>query len=90
MTVIRIEPGQVSNVGSQFLSKSSELEGLVAQARSLMSSLEGQFTGQRATRIFQEWEQMQPSLTSAIQALQQAGNLLQRAATSFESTDSGL
>ncbi len=87
---IRIDTGQVSNVGSQFMGRQSDLEALVVQARSLMSSLEGQFTGNRAQRIFQEWQAMQPSLNAAIQSLGQAGQLLQRASTAFGEADSGL
>ena len=87
---IRIDPGQVSGVGSQFMCRQSDLEALVTQARSLMSSLEGQFTGQRAQRIYQEWDGMQPSLNAAIQSLGQAGQLLQRASTAFSETDSGI
>lgn len=87
---IRIDTGQVASVGSQFMGRQSDLEALVTQARSLMNSLEGQFTGNRAQRIFQEWEQMQPSLNAAIQSLGQAGQLLQRASQAFSETDSGL
>ncbi len=86
---IRIDTGQVSGVGSQFMARQSDLEALVAQARSLMNSLEGQYTGMRAQRTFQEWQGMQPSLNAAIQSLGQAGQLLQRAATAFGETDSG-
>lgn len=87
---IRIDTGQVQGVGTQFMSRQSDLEALVTQARALMNSLEGQFTGTRAQRIFQEWQQMQPSLNSAVQSLGQAGQLLQRASTAFSETDSGL
>jgi uncharacterized protein YukE len=55
-----------------------------------MNNLEGQFTGNRAQRIYQEWQGMQPSLNAAIQALGQAGQLLQRAGTAFSEADNGL
>jgi WXG100 family type VII secretion target len=87
---IRIDTSQVAGVGSQFMGRQSDLEALVTQARSLMNSLEGQFTGNRAQRIFAQWQEMQPSLNAAIQSLGAAGQLLQRAATAFGETDSGL
>ena len=87
---IRIDTGQVAGIASQLMARQSDLEALVLQARSLMASLEGQFTGNRAQRIFMEWEQMQPSLDAAIQSLGQAGQLLQRSSVAFSETDSGL
>jgi len=69
MTVIRIDPGEVTSTGTQFHSKRGELEGMIQQARSLMNSLRGQFTGQRANTIFGEWEGMQPRLTAAVETL---------------------
>ena len=88
MTIIRLDPAVVEGTGSQFISRRADLEGLVSQAKSLMNSLQGQFTGQRATRIFSEWDQMQPNLQNAIQSLQVAGDLLKRAAAEFSSVDS--
>jgi WXG100 family type VII secretion target len=90
MTVIRIDTAQVESTGSQFISKRGELEALVSQAKSMMTTLQGQFTGTRAQRIFSEWEGMQPSLQSAIQTMEQAGTLLKRAATDFGQADMGL
>jgi len=88
MAVIRIDPAQVTSTGNQFTAKSTELSSLVQQARGLMNSLQGQFTGQRASMIFSEWEQMQPSLQNAIQTLSMAGDLLKRASIDFQSADS--
>ncbi|HPC05752.1 MAG TPA: WXG100 family type VII secretion target [Anaerolineaceae bacterium] len=89
MTVIRIDPGQVETTGNQFNSKSDELNALIGQANSLMTSLEGAFTGQRATAIFGEWKSMQPGLKNAVETLRQASVLLKRAATDFRAADSG-
>lgn len=89
MTVIRIDTGDVEAKGSQFLAKRGDLESLVSQAKSLMSSLEGQFTGQRASAIFSEWGGMQPNLQAAIDTLQQAGDLLKRASVDFTTADTG-
>jgi WXG100 family type VII secretion target len=88
MTVIRIDPGEVTATGTQFHSKRGELEGMIQQARGLMNSLRGQFTGQRANTIFGEWEGMQPRLTAAVETLQMAGDLLRRASEDFAAVDS--
>ena len=89
MAEIRINPDQVDSTGGQFTSKSNELSSLVQQANSLMSNLEGVFTGQRASAIFNEWHGMQPSLKNAVETLTQASTLLKRAASDFRAADSG-
>ena len=90
MAKIIADPSQLQATGSQFLTKRGDLEALVSQANSLMNSLQGQFAGQRATRIYGEWGGMQPNLTAAIQTLQAAGDLLKRASADFAQADSGL
>ena len=87
MTVIRIDPGEVTASGTQFHSKRGELEALIQQSRGVMNNLRGQFTGQRANTIFGEWEGMQPRLTAAVETLQLAGDLLRRAAEDFAAVD---
>lgn len=88
MTDIRINPDQVDSVSSQFASKRGELEGLVGQANSMMSSLQGAWTGARATKTYNEWESLKPSLTTAIQTLQHASDVLKAAASDFRAADS--
>ncbi len=88
MADIRINPDQVDSVSSQFASRRGELESLVGQANSLMSSLQGAWTGSRATKTFNEWESLKPSLNTAIQTLQHASDVLKSAATDFRNTDS--
>lgn len=88
MAEIRINPEQVETTGNQFNSKADELNALVSQANSLMTSLEGAFTGQRATAIFGEWRGMQPGLKNAVETLRQASILLKRAAADFRAADS--
>ncbi|RME57024.1 hypothetical protein D6779_09550 [Candidatus Parcubacteria bacterium] len=87
MTRITIDTAQVTQVGVQFQAKSNELAALHQQAKSLMNSLQGQFMGNRANRIFGDWESMQPSLLNAIETLEIAGNLLKKAAADFAATD---
>jgi WXG100 family type VII secretion target len=88
MVEIRVNPDQVDNTGKQFATKRGELEALISQANSLMNSLQGAFTGSRASAIFAEWNSMQANLKNSVQTLQQASDLLKRAATDFRSADS--
>ena len=88
MADIRINPDQVDSVSSQFGSKRGELEALVGQANSLMASLQGAWTGERAQKTYQEWEALKPSLTNAVQTLQTASTMLKGAANAFRTADS--
>ena len=88
MTVIRIEPGEVTRTGNDFQKMSVDVESLVSRAKGVMSSLESQFTGARASKIYSQWHEMEPSLKSAIDTLQSAGRLLSSAAEDFSSVDS--
>ena len=87
MTVIRIEPGEVTRTGTDFRNMSGDVESLVSRAKGVMSSLEGQFTGARASKIYSQWHEMEPSLQSAINTLRSAGDLLASAAQDFSSAD---
>ncbi len=64
-----------------------EVQGLVTQARGMMSNLRSQFTGLRADKIFNDWESMQRGLDAAIQSLENAGTLLNRAGQEFHDVD---
>jgi WXG100 family type VII secretion target len=87
MAEIRINTAEVSNVGGQFSSKANELRSLIQQARSMMSNLQSGFTGNRATKIFGEWESMQKGLDGAAASLDQAATFLKNAATDFATAD---
>jgi WXG100 family type VII secretion target len=87
---ILVNTEQVRMTGGEFLKKKAELEELLARARSQMDALQSEFKGMRATKIHQEWTDMIPGLQQAITNLEQAGNLLNRAATDFTQVDSAL
>lgn len=87
MAVIRIDPGEVETTGGKFIDMQSQVEGLVSQARTMMDTLQSQFLGARAKKIFDQWGGMQSSLTSAINTLQEAGTLLNNAAKDFREVD---
>ena len=88
MTVIRIDPGDVTKTGSDFRNMSGDVESLVSRAKGMMGSLESQFTGARATKIYGQWHDMLPSLQAAVNTLQSAGDLLASASQDFFSADS--
>lgn len=87
MSVIRIDPGEVTKTGGDFRNMSGDVEGLVSRAKGMMSSLESQFTGTRAGKIFDQWREMMPSLQAAINTLQSAGDLLSSASKDFSDAD---
>lgn len=87
MTMIQIDPGEVSNTGTQFNTMRDQVQELVTRASGLMNTLESQFKGSRATRIFGEWHEMLPRLQSGVQSLEMAGTLLNRAAADFHEAD---
>ena len=87
MSIIQIDPTEVQGTGGQFIAMQGEVESLVSRARSIMNTLEGQFTGIRPGKIFGEWRDMQGSLTSAMETLGRAGTLLNRAAEDFSEAD---
>lgn len=88
MPQILVDPDQVDSTSTQFSTKRGELDTLIQNARTMMNNLQASFKGTRATAIMGEWNNMQTSLTNATAALQQAGDLLKRAATDFRSADS--
>ena len=87
MTDIRINPDDVTRTGTDFGKMSNEVEGLVSRAKGIMSSLESQFTGARATKIYGQWHDMEPGLRSAVDTLKSAGDLLGSAARDFDAAD---
>ena len=87
MSVIRIEPGEVTRTGNDFRNMSGDVEALVSRAKGVMSSLESQFTGGRATKIYGQWHEMMPSLQAAANTLKSAGELLASAAEDFSNAD---
>ena len=44
MSIIQIDPTEVQGTGGQFIAMQGEVESLVSRARSMMNTLEGQFT----------------------------------------------
>lgn len=87
MTQISINTDEVVSAASRFDKERGDLEALLGNARALMNNLQGQFKGQRAQKIFGTWQDIQPSLNGAVQALEAAGKLLKQAAADFSQAD---
>jgi WXG100 family type VII secretion target len=88
MPQILVDPDQVDSTGAQFSTKAGELDSLIQNARTMMTNLQASFKGQRSTAIMGEWQNMQTNLNNATATLQQASDLLKRAATDFRTADS--
>jgi WXG100 family type VII secretion target len=89
MTQIAIDTAQVESTGGQFETKSQELSALKNKANTDMNNLMASFKGNRATKIHEQWQQMQPQLDKAMETLQNAGALLKQAAQDFRTVDGG-
>ena len=87
MTLIQIDTGQVSNTGNKFVQLRNEVDSLITNAKNMMGELEMQFKGQRAHRIFEQWQEMLPRLQAASETLQGAGDLLSQASEAFRMVD---
>lgn len=85
---IEIDVAQVQDYSTQFTNKSQELEQLRQNANNMANQLAAAWRGQRANAFQGDWQQMTPQIQNAIQVLQQAAQLLQRAATDFGAADS--
>jgi WXG100 family type VII secretion target len=89
MTQISINTDEVTSAASRFDKERGDLETLLGNTRTLMNNLQGQFKGQRAQKVFGTWQDIQPNLNGAVQALDAAGKLLKQAASDFSQADSG-
>jgi uncharacterized protein YukE len=88
MPLIQIDTDHVRETGNQFNSMRNQVGELVNRANGLMTSLESQFKGARAGRIFEDWREMLPRLQAGVESLEMAGTLLTRAASDFFDVDS--
>jgi WXG100 family type VII secretion target len=89
MAQILVDPDQVDSTSAQFNTKRGELDTLINNARTMMNNLQASFKGQRSNAIMGEWQGMQSNLNNAVASLQQASDLLKRAAADFRSADAG-
>lgn len=87
MSVIHVNLDEVRRTGESFNRMHGEVSQLVGTAKSQMGNLESQFKGARASKIFGQWQEMQPSLDAAMRTLEAAGRLLSTAASDFEAVD---
>lgn len=87
MTQITINTEEVSSASSRFDKERGDLESLLANTRAMMNNLQGQFKGRRAHKVFGAWEEMQPGLNGAVQAMETAGKILKQAAADFSQAD---
>jgi WXG100 family type VII secretion target len=87
MTQITINTDEVTGASSRFDKERGDLELLLGSTRAMMNNLQAQFKGRRAQKVFGAWQDMQPSLNNAVQALETAGKILKQAAADFSQAD---
>jgi WXG100 family type VII secretion target len=88
MAGIKIDPQEVDGYGSQFKTSSTQVQELLNQVQSKVSILQGgAWAGNRANKFYGDWGTMKPQIVKAIETLNQAGDLLKKAASDFAITD---
>ena len=85
--MIRIEPGEVRDTGGRIKRKKEELEEIIKDAKRKMDSLREGFKGKRSDKIYGRWEQIYPDIQKSFVCLEEAGRLLETAASDFEQVD---
>lgn len=87
MAQIIISPEELDSIGTQFYTKSQELQSLIAQSNNLVASTMANWKGQRAGKFSGDWESMKKNLEASVQTLQQTSELLKRAGSDFRAAD---
>ena len=89
MAGIKIDPTQVDSYGSKFKTSSTQVQELLGSVQGIVGSLQGgEWQGNRANSFYTDWGAMKPQIVKAIETLNQAGDLLKKAAKDFSITDS--
>jgi WXG100 family type VII secretion target len=87
MPHITINTEEVTQHGSQFETRASELEALLQAANTAANTLSSNWKGNRANRFQNDWQSMTPQLRNAIEVFRQAGVMLRQAANDFGAVD---
>jgi WXG100 family type VII secretion target len=87
MPQILVTPENVEKTGNDIISKKQELEETVKRANSLVQSLKGEFKGNLANQVYGRWDEIYKDMPKAFERLQEAGDLLKRAAAAFRQVD---
>lgn len=88
MTTIRIDTSQINVTGGQYHAKMNDLLSLVNQADTVINSFHRLYDGSNAQLYYDEWQDLQPSLSEMVQALSDAGDLLKQISYAFSMVDS--
>jgi WXG100 family type VII secretion target len=85
--MIKIDPGEVRNTGTQVSRKKQELLETLDKVQQVMQTLEQNFQGQRSKHILDQWNEIRGRLPKSFEDLQRVDDLLKRAADQFEEVD---
>jgi WXG100 family type VII secretion target len=87
MALIQITPENVQNTSNDFSRKEQDIEAMNNAAINMMNNLRNEFKGNRANKIFAEWEGIIPKLKEAQASLTTASQILKEAANAFSQAD---
>lgn len=87
MPQILVTPENVEKTGQDIINKKQELEEIIKRANSMVQALKGEFKGNLANQVYGRWDEIYKDLPRAFERLQEAGDVLKKAATSFRQVD---
>jgi len=90
MGIIRVTPDQLAQISSQVNSGASSIESQLASLGSTVSTLQGEWQGAAEAQFESLWQQWQKGASDIQQALTGISNLLNKAAQSYEETESAI
>jgi WXG100 family type VII secretion target len=87
MPQIMVTPENVQKTGQDIINKKQELEETLKRANQMIQTLQGEFKGNLATQVFNQWNEIYPRVVKSFGDLQIAGDTLKKAATAFRQVD---
>lgn len=87
MATIQITPENVTRAGKDIQAKKQEIIDIISRARTLMTSLRGEFKGNLADQIFANWDGLQGEINKSFDTLDRAGQIMTKASDAFTQVD---
>jgi WXG100 family type VII secretion target len=84
---IRVTPEQLHSISSQLTAGAGEVDGILRQLSGQVAPLGSDWAGAGQARFLALWEQWQRDSQGVQQALEGVAQLMQGAASQYESTD---
>lgn len=87
MAKIVVDPQELSDTGSQWMTKRQEVDALIQQSRALANKLQGSWQGMRSTKFQNDYNEIEKGLKMAAETMQAASELLKRTSLDFSQAD---